>query len=324
MEFANAVLCVKSAVVIWLGNELWRVLRAFRRRETVTGRHVLITGGSEGIGLEVCKICVGKGAKVSIISRTPAKLEAAKAEILRATPDASVEVYPADVGNRAAVAAAVQQSELKFGPPDICIAAAGLCIAKYFEDLTDEDFMVQLRTNFLGVVNIAKEVVPGMAKRNAGHFCALSSAAASVPFIGYAAYAPSKAAVRNFMDTLRNEFADTSVQFHVACPPDTDTPGLKDECKDKPSDCSIWPQWANETFPATSVAELIVNDLLAGEYCLRSPDTFGHYLVSAGWGFYPRSRPVLEAVLGPFFAGFHVFMVWWADRSVRLHGHHRR
>merc|ERR1711879_1004893 len=104
--------------------------------------------------------------------------------------------------------------------------------------------------------NLAKAVVPGMVARKTGHFCAVSSMAAAVPFIGYAAYAPAKAACRSFLDVLRNEYADTNIQFHVAFPPDTDTPGLATENVTKPYETShIWPECFNEVFQAKKVAE---------------------------------------------------------------------
>merc|ERR1712014_160336 len=110
--------------------------------------------------------------------------------------------------------------------------------------------MQMLRVNYLGVVNLAKVVLPGMVARDAGgHFCAVSNLVASVPFIGYAAYAPSKAACRSFMDVLRNEFSDTEVKFHVACPPDIDTPGFANENTTKPYETSnMFPQCFNEVF----------------------------------------------------------------------------
>jgi len=298
---------------------------ASRNRETVAERHVLISGGSEGIGFELAKLSAQRGGKVSIMARTQSKLENAKAEVLKIAPDATVKTFQADVGNRAAVAEAVRSAEKEMGPVDICIAAAGAAIPKYFEDLADSDFEMMLRVNYLGVVNLAKEVVPGMTSRNAGHFCAVCSMAAAVPFVGYAAYAPAKAACRSFMDVMRNEFADTDVCFHIAFPPDTDTPGFAKENETKPYETShVWPACFNEVFPATQVACQLLDGILAGRYFLQSPDFFGNLLVSRAWGHFPRVAPLLEALAAPIFVGVHSAMVWMADRAVRLRGHHVR
>merc|ERR1712107_321656 len=130
------------------------------------------------------------------------------------------------MGSLASLSSAVANSEETFGPVDICIAAAGNSIPKYFEDLSEDDFLKMMNVNYMGVVNLSKVVLPGMTTRDSGHFCAVSSMASVIPFLGYAAYAPSKAACKSFMDVLRNEFADTQVKLHIACPPDIDTPGF--------------------------------------------------------------------------------------------------
>ena len=97
------------------------------------------------------------------------------------------------------------------------------------------------------VVNLAKAVLPGMLSRGEGQFAAVSSMAACVPFVGYAAYAPAKVACRSLMDVLRNEHADTPLQFHVAFPPDTETPGFEKENVTKPYETShVFPEVFNE------------------------------------------------------------------------------
>merc|ERR1712194_816837 len=65
-------------------------------------------------------------------------------------------------------------------------------------------------------------------------FVAVCSMACAVPYIGYTAYSPSKAAVRAFCDVLRNEFADVpDTTVHICFPPDMDTPGYAEEQKKK-------------------------------------------------------------------------------------------
>lgn len=305
----------------------YRALRWLRRRrEEIAGRHVLITGGSEGIGLELAKICVQRGAKVTLLARSVAKLTAAKAELLSLAPVASVSFVSADVADDAAVVAAVVAAEKEHGAIDICIAAAGVSVPKYFEDLTTADFDLMLRVNYLGVVNVSRSVLKGMVKRDSGHFCAVCSIAAAVPFIGYAGYSPSKAACRSFIDVLRNEFSDTNIRFHLAFPPDTDTPGYAKENATKPYETShLWPECFNEVFPAAKVAEMMIDGILDGDYFVRCPDTFGNMLVSRAWGHFPRSWPWLEAlVLAPLFVGLHQGMVWLADRAVRARKHHKQ
>lgn len=312
-----------TVVALSCGYQAWCWARR-RKKEKLSGRHVLITGGSEGIGLEVAKLCAERGAKISIVARSNDKLVAAVNQVEAHCPDAKVVKASADVSDAAAIAAAVKDVEKQLGlSVDICISAAGAASPKYFEDLTAEDFDRMLRVNYLGVVNLAKEVLPGMTARDGGHFCAVCSIAAAVPFVGYAAYAPAKAAVRSFMDVMRNEFADTGVQFHIAFPPDTDTPGFARENETKPYETShVWPACFNEVFPARQVAERLVDGVLEGEYFVQSPDFFGNLLVSRAWGHYPRASPFIEACIAPLFVAVHGAMVWMADRAVTSRTHH--
>lgn len=93
----------------------------------------------------------------------------------------------------------------------------------------------------------------------------------------------------------------------------------------KPYETShVWPECFNDVFPAKQVAEYLLDDMLAGNYWLRSPDFFGNLLVSRSWGHFPRPRPLLEAAIAPIFVGVHAVMVWMADRVVRSQAHHSK
>ena len=72
------------------------------------------------------------------------------------------------------------------------------------------------------------------------------------------------------------------------------------------------------------MAEYLLDDMLSGEYFLRSPDFFGNFLVSRAWGHFPRSRLVIEAMIAPIFVFLHAGMVWMADKAVRSRMHHSR
>lgn len=293
------------------------------RAESIEGKHILITGGSAGLGLALAKLCAEKGAKISILAVTQSKLDAAKAAILKADPSAQVEAVSADVTDSEALARAVAATEEKLGPIEFCVAAAGYSIPKYFEDLTKDDFKQMMEVDYFGVVNLAQIVLPGMTSRNSGHFCAVSSEAAAVPFIGYAAYAPAKAAVKSFIDCMRNEFADTKVQFHIAFPPDMDTPGFHHEEETKPYETKhMWPQCFNELYSPESVAKDLMHDMLNGRYFISSPDCFGNLLVDRSWGQYPRKCALCSSIIAPFFVCVQSLMVCWQDGVVRRHKHH--
>ena len=261
---------IAAALVHWPLGALWRLITKGPSRNEIAGRHVLLTGGSEGLGLELAVLCAKRGARVSLVARTLSKLEAAKSTVLaEAGADACVAFAAADVGKKADLMAAVAKLESENGPVDVCIAAAGAAIPKYFDELTDDDFQRMLSVNYMGVVHCAQAMLPGMVSRGRGQFAAVSSMVAACPFVGYGAYGPAKAACRCLLDTLRNEYADTPLSFHIAFPPDTDTPGMAKENETKPWETShVWPEMFNETFKPTDVAKMILDDMYDG--CVHS------------------------------------------------------
>ena len=77
-------LLVLAAALLQSPVTLLAALLSRRRARSYSGRHVLITGGSEGIGLEIAKQCAARGAVVTLVARTRSKLDAARATVLAA------------------------------------------------------------------------------------------------------------------------------------------------------------------------------------------------------------------------------------------------
>ena len=75
-----------------------------------------------------------------------------------------------------------------------------------------------------------------MIERRAGSFVGVSSAAGLVGVFGYTAYAPTKFAVRGFLESLRGELLPYGIHVGCSFPPDTDTPQLADENQYKPKE----------------------------------------------------------------------------------------
>ena len=122
------------------------------------GRHVLITGGSEGLGLAVARVLLEKEdvAAVTLVARSAKKLEAARAQLAEVGKGA-VHVASADVQDEAGLAAALASAEAAAGARvSVFVSCAGLAIPKYFEDLTKQDIDTTIGVNLLGTVNCAR------------------------------------------------------------------------------------------------------------------------------------------------------------------------
>ena len=167
--------------------------------------HVLVTGGSSGIGLATARLAIDRGARVSLIARRPDVLDEAAASLRAA--GGQVAVAATDVADAAQVDVAVSALTDALGPVDIAICSAGQARPGYFQELDADLFRTMMDVNYFGTVNVARAVVPAMIERRAGSFVGVSSAAGLVGVFGYTAYAPTKFAVRGFSRVVARRVA---------------------------------------------------------------------------------------------------------------------
>ncbi len=196
---------------------------------TLRDQHVLITGGSSGIGLALARQAAAAGARVSLVARDPVKLAAAREAAGGATFSAT-----ADVSVEAELLAALAAAEQRHGPVDVLIASAGVAEPGYFEELPVATFERAMAVNYFGTLYALKAAVPGMRARGRGAVVLISSAVGLHGVFGYSAYAPSKFALRGLAESLRAELQGTGVHVMIVYPPDTDTPQLAAENLTKP------------------------------------------------------------------------------------------
>lgn len=195
---------------------------------------MLVTGGSSGIGLETARLAAGRGAKVSLIARRADVLDQAAAQLRDA--GGQVAAAAADVADAAQVGTAVSALTAALGPVDVVVCSAGQARPGYFEQLDPDLFHQMMDVNYFGTVNVVRAVVPSMIERRRGSIVGVSSAAGLVGVFGYTAYAPTKFAVRGFLESLRGELVPYGIHVGCSFPPDTDTPQLADENQYKPKE----------------------------------------------------------------------------------------
>jgi 3-dehydrosphinganine reductase len=200
----------------------------------LAGAHVLITGGSSGIGLATAARCLDRGAAVSIVARDVDRLTTARDELAARSPTARVATASADVTDAAALVRAIDACIGELGPVDVLVTSAGDGHPGHFADLSDDVFRAQMEVNYFGTLHAARAVVPRMVERGRGHLVFVSSTVALLGVYGFSAYAPAKYAVRGLAETLRPELKPHGIVVACAYPPDTDTPGLVRENEHKP------------------------------------------------------------------------------------------
>mmetsp|Transcript_3625 Transcript_3625/g.10504 ORF Transcript_3625/g.10504 Transcript_3625/m.10504 type:complete len:325 (-) Transcript_3625:661-1635(-) len=314
---------VEGSVVAALAAFLVVPIMVFGRKKQLEfrGKHVLITGGSTGIGLAMAELLAAGGAHLTLVARSESKLAAARQHLLAKQPEAKVQTISADVTQAESVQKVIAQAESSQGPVYGLICNAGSATPGKFLQQEASVFSRTMDLNYMGVVNVLKAALPGMTARGQGHVVVVSSVMAIIGFTGYASYAPSKWAVRGLCDCLRNELAGSGVGISIAYPPDTDTPGYETEKTLMPKDGrEISTMGGESLFPASQVARCIISGAERGDYHIRGPDVGLNILVSSMAGFSPRMYNfVVDLILAPLLTLVARLATVSADRTVRRH-----
>ena len=164
---------------------------------------VLITGCSSGFGLLTAARLAAKGYTVVATMRDLKKEGNLTSEVNRRR--GTVEVLQLDVTDKLSVARAVDNIKVRHGRIDVLVNNAGYGIGGFFEDLTDEEIRAQMETNFFGVQNVTRSVIPLMRQSAHGKIINVSSVAGFSTSPAFGAYNASKWALESFSESLRYE-----------------------------------------------------------------------------------------------------------------------
>ncbi len=189
------------------------------------GKTAIITGGSSGLGKELAKRLIGKGADLALVARDRDKLESAIEEIAPANSlDRRIETYSCDVRDAASVEQAAKAICDRQGPPDILINSAGILREGYFETVPTDTFEEVMDTNFYGSLYWIQSVLPHFKAKGDGCIVNISSMSGILGVFGYAAYCASKHALNGLTSSLRLELAPQNIRLHLVCPPEFGSP----------------------------------------------------------------------------------------------------
>jgi NAD(P)-dependent dehydrogenase (short-subunit alcohol dehydrogenase family) len=128
----------------------------------ISGRHVLISGGSKGIGLACARSFLDEGARVTIVSRSRENLDKAAAIL------GEVGRVAGDLANAEDAARAVAEAEHAGGPVDILVNSAGSARRTPAEDLSPDHYRAAMDAKFFSYVNVIDPVIKRMAARGSG------------------------------------------------------------------------------------------------------------------------------------------------------------
>lgn len=247
-------------------------------------QHVIITGGSSGIGRAIARLLTQRGANVSIIARRQELLDETLAELeaLRENQSQSLMSHSADLTEWEQAQKAITDLSANGHPPDILINAAGFAHPGYFEELPLDVFRTTMDIDYFGTVHTTKAVVPTMMERRSGHIVNFSSLAGFLPVFGYTAYSPAKYAVRSFSEVLRSELKPYGIHISIVFPTDTATPQLDYENRFKPLE-TLRISETSQVMAVDQAAQAIVRGIERQKpYILPSFDGWLYFLLFNG------------------------------------------
>jgi len=181
------------------------------------GRVAVVTGASRGIGLATARALAGAGARVAMLARSAAPLDAAAREI-------GALAVPCDIADERAVHEALRRVTSEAGDPEILVNNAGVFHLAPFERTTGADLRRTLDVNLVAPFLLTRAVLAGMRDARRGHIVTIGSIADRATFPENAAYAASKFGARAVHQVLREELRGTGVRATLVSPGPTDTP----------------------------------------------------------------------------------------------------
>ena len=183
------------------------------------GKRVLITGGAQGIGLEMAIKFADRGAEIVIADLNEAKLPRAKARIEEV--GVAAWAFPVDVTNPASIASLRAQIAAEAGPVDVLVNNAGVVFGGPFTETPLDRHFKTFEVNVLGVVAMTHAFLADLIERPEAHLVHISSASGFIGLPYGSTYAASKWSVIGFSESIRAELNLTGrkhVHSTVVCP----------------------------------------------------------------------------------------------------------
>lgn len=182
-----------------------------------TGKVVLITGGSGGIGKAIATGFARHGADIALAARTLSKLESAAEEVRKT--GRKVKVFPADVTDEKSIYEMVDAVVREFGRVDILVNAAGIANRKPAEVISVMEWKQVNDFNSLGTFICCQAVGKVMIKQNGGRIINISSIRGRFgTSLGGVAYGPSKGAIDALTRTLACEWGKYHIYVNAVAP----------------------------------------------------------------------------------------------------------
>jgi 3-oxoacyl-[acyl-carrier protein] reductase len=193
--------------------------------QTWDAMKVLVTGGSQGIGLGIAEVFAGSGAQVVIAGRNPAKLEKAHARL--AELGATVSTVVADVADLRSCTRMAAEAEGLLGGLDVLCANAGIYPENTLAQITPAELNEVFATNVHGMIFSVQACLDALTRSGRGRIVVTSSITGpTTGFPGLSHYGASKAAQLGFVRSAALELASRKITINAVLPGSIRTEGL--------------------------------------------------------------------------------------------------
>jgi len=177
---------------------------------SLAGKVAVVTGASRGLGKRICEAFIREGAKVAMLARTVADLEAAAAEF-----GPSAKAFATDITDPAAVRRSFQALASTFGGVDVLVNNAALGHLQSIEEADDALLQEEISANLLGPIYCIRSAIPLMRARGHGDIVNITSESVRMPYPFLTVYAAAKSAMETLSAGLRAELRADHIRVSV-------------------------------------------------------------------------------------------------------------
>ena len=182
----------------------------------ISGKLVLITGASSGIGAAAAKAMAKEGARVVLLARSEKALAQVAGEI--ASIGGMAWTYRVDLTDPKAIAAVGTQISRQLGTPDILVNSAGAGKWRFVDETSPIEAVECMTVPYFAAFNIVHTFLPAMLRRKSGHIVNISSVGSKFVWPGATAYLAARWALAGFTEALRADLAGSGIHVTLLEP----------------------------------------------------------------------------------------------------------
>ena len=181
-------------------------------------QHVLITGGSKGIGLACAQAFLAEGARVTLVARQIQTLEEARVQLLKNHPQAKVHIVSADLTLADAALSALDQAEAALGPVEVLVNSAGAARRTPLNELTPQAWHDAMQAKFFSYIHMINPTIQRMAKRRKGSVVNVIGQGGKVPSPIHLPGGAANAALMLATAGLASGYAEIGIRVNAVNP----------------------------------------------------------------------------------------------------------